>query len=254
MSRTNHPNANQVTHQEKAQEKIKAFRNITQYTSKKDLINLFRELWDCENVSEDQVIECMFYIRDPRKGKGLVKSFFIILNCLLREVGTEIFPQVAQHFEEFGCFKDYLRCLELSGCNLDIRKQISQKIAYQLYQDKYHYLNKEMSGVSLMAKWAPTENSSYDRRFGIVKFICDEMKITKKIYRKEFLVPLRDALDIVEHKISSGKWDQIDFEKMPKGALRRYQTLFQKYCPDLYNEYKRNLELKELKELLETLI
>ena len=65
--------------------------------------------------------------------------------------------------------------------------------------------------ISLISKWLPSENSSsYDTKRK-AKIIIKKLGYTPREYRKK-LSALREYLDVVECKMSSNKWGDIDTE------------------------------------------
>ncbi|ORE02620.1 hypothetical protein BCV72DRAFT_46357, partial [Rhizopus microsporus var. microsporus] len=53
----------------------------------------------------------------------------------------------------------------------------------------------------------------------------------------QYLTPLRDALDIVEHYKAEGKWKKIDFTHVPAVCFRNNLCQFFKYAPDAVKDY-----------------
>jgi hypothetical protein len=89
-------------------------------------------------------------------------------------------------------------------------------------------LMKSNSPISLLAKWLPSEKQDIDFVKDFIKVLSEKDLQVKnfKDYRKNVLVPLRRHLDIVEHYVTEGKLDDIDFAKVPSCAMRKYRTKF----------------------------
>ncbi|KAL9544441.1 hypothetical protein MBANPS3_007619 [Mucor bainieri] len=79
--------------------------------------------------------------------------------------------------------------------------------------------------LSMAAKWAPSLCKSFDKHTLLATSIAellfppqtyqekDESRVhylnkARELYRKEYLVPLRSAMDITEHYMSPGQWDK----------------------------------------------
>jgi hypothetical protein len=84
----------------------------------------------------------------------------------------------------------------------------------------------KVNNVSLCAKWAPSENDRNDTRKHFAKKIAsilygkeDKKKMEK--YRKEYLAPLRNKINIVEKLMCDNEWDKINYEGVPGVASRR---------------------------------
>lgn len=145
---------------------------------------------------------------------------------------------------------------------------IARLYADQLKQDM-EQLNKNRAekkkdrhalafNLSLAAKWAPTLGHSHDKHTFLATSISevlyppslhqekDESRVhylnkVRELYRKEYLVPLRKALDITEHYKASGKWDQVDIRHMPSVCLNQNMSLFFKHAPDTVMNYMNDV-------------
>lgn len=102
--------------------------------------------------------------------------------------------------------------------------------------------SKKMNSVSLCAKWAPSENDRNDSRKQFAKKIAsilydkeDSKKMEK--YRKEYLVPLRKQINIVETLMCNNEWDKINYEGVPGVASRRLHKAFSNHDSDRYCDY-----------------
>ena len=102
--------------------------------------------------------------------------------------------------------------------------------------------SKKMNSVSLCAKWSPSENDRNDSRKQFAKKIAsilydkeDSKKMEK--YRKEYLVPLRKQINIVETLMCNNEWDKINYEGVPGVASRRLHKAFSNHDSDRYCDY-----------------
>jgi hypothetical protein len=101
---------------------------------------------------------------------------------------------------------------------------------------------KKINSVSLCAKWSPSENDRNDRRKQFAKKIAtilygkDDTKKMEK-YRKEYLVPLRNKINIVETLMCNNEWDKINYEGVPGVASRRLHKAFSNHDSERYCEY-----------------
>ncbi|KAG2201420.1 hypothetical protein INT47_001469 [Mucor saturninus] len=112
--------------------------------------------------------------------------------------------------------------------------------------------------LSLAAKWAPTLGHSHDKHTFLATSISevlyppqlhqekDESRVhylnkVRELYRKEYLVPLRKALDITEHYKADGKWDKVDIRHMPSVCLDQNMSLFFKHSPDTVIDYMKDV-------------
>jgi hypothetical protein len=101
---------------------------------------------------------------------------------------------------------------------------------------------RKVDSVSLCAKWAPSENDRNDSRKQFAKKIAtilydkDDKKKMEK-YRKEYLVPLRKKIAIVESLMCNNEWDKINYEGVPGVASRKLHMAFNKHDSERYCEY-----------------
>lgn len=108
--------------------------------------------------------------------------------------------------------------------------------------------------LSLAAKWAPSLGFSHDKNTFLATSIgellfppCshqdkDESRVhylnkVRELYRKEYLAPLRKALDITEHYMAPGKWDAVDIRHMPSVCLQKNMGPFFKHAPETVLKY-----------------
>jgi hypothetical protein len=110
----------------------------------------------------------------------------------------------------------------------------------------------KVNNVSLCAKWAPSENDRNDTRKHFAKKIAtilygkDDTKKMEK-YRKEYLAPLRNKINIVEKLMCDNEWDKINYESVPGVASRRSHKAFSNHDSDRYCEYLAKVRSGEAK-------
>jgi len=130
--------------------------------------------------------------------------------------------------------KDDLSKLKIS----EIRESAEATEATEATEDK----KAKVASVSLCAKWAPSENDRNDKRKQFAKKIAtilygrDDAKKMEK-YRKEYLVPLRKKINIVETLMCNNEWDKINYEGVPGVASRRLHIAFNIHDGDRYGNY-----------------
>lgn len=105
--------------------------------------------------------------------------------------------------------------------------------------------------VSLCAKWAPSEKDKIDKLCNIAHSIAEELfpddpkKMEK--YRKEYLVPLRKQIDIVETYMSNNKWSKIKYDRVPAVAMKRLRNAFEKHDQEGFAKYLKQIASGEKK-------
>ncbi|KAI7858324.1 hypothetical protein BDC45DRAFT_499363, partial [Circinella umbellata] len=115
-------------------------------------------------------------------------------------------------------------------------------------------------GISLAAKWAPTLHHSHDKHTLMATSIAEllyppttyqdkdeprEHYINKvrELYRKTYISPLRQALDVTECKMSSGQWTKIDFSHVPSKCMQANSTRFFTHAKEEFLSYLKDVAL-----------
>jgi hypothetical protein len=188
-------------------------------------------------------LKLIFHLRDCRGGKGERKQFKECINWLLQNGHSRHVLTNLDNFEFYGSYKDLLclfntsiepDMLTLFSKQLKADKQIliASKMLTEEFGDKSHHME-----ISLAAKWAPTEGCSHDRKFKAVSKFAKALSCDKKSYRKEYLVPLRAYLNIVEKSMCSGDWDSINYAHVPSIAMHKYRKIFAKHDEERFSKY-----------------
>ncbi|KAI8888681.1 hypothetical protein K501DRAFT_282743 [Backusella circina FSU 941] len=133
-----------------------------------------------------------------------------------------------------------------------LRKDVAQmeenkgKIKAGQYRKYYYALSHNLS---LAAKWAPSLGFSHDKHTFLATTIAenlfppityqekDETRVhylnkVRELYRKQYLSPLRAALDLTEHHMAPGKWNTIDYRHVPAVCLEQNIGKFFQHSPD----------------------
>jgi hypothetical protein len=101
---------------------------------------------------------------------------------------------------------------------------------------------------SMAAKYAPTEKGHYDKRYDAVNKFCKVlggMKPWSKSKYRRFIARLRAGLDLVETKMSEGRWKEIKAKDVPFLARKRYKKAFKRHGVSRKVKFKRT-ELRQL--------
>ena len=120
-----------------------------------------------------------------------------------------------------------------------LQKDLVSMMAKQLIEDKINM--NEGRPITICAKWAPTENDQMDRRYRVVTELCNNLSINHKIYRKEYITPLRAYLKIVENYMCKKMWNNIEFSRVPSCAMKRLKKSFEKNSPEKFLEWRQLL-------------
>ncbi|KAI8990099.1 hypothetical protein BDB01DRAFT_848190 [Pilobolus umbonatus] len=108
--------------------------------------------------------------------------------------------------------------------------------------------------LSLAAKWAPSLYGSHDKHTFLATSIGEilfppksfqdkgesrehYLNKVRNMYRKEYLIPLREALDIIEHYKNAAKWAKVDYGHIPSVCMKKNFSQFYKHSPEQLLEY-----------------
>jgi hypothetical protein len=100
-------------------------------------------------------------------------------------------------------------------------------LARQLLTDKVAMERDEP--ISLAAKWAPTENKFLDRHYHLVDIFISKMNLTKQQYRRDYMTPLRQKLNLLERDLCAGNWKGIDYTRLTFRQIKRNARTFMRH-------------------------
>lgn len=183
-----------------------AYRN----RSDEDVIALFERALD-EN--KELAMKCLFWIRDTRGGAG-ERHFFRVCMKWLAQTYPNWASDVMKYIPDFGRFDD-LYCF----VDTPLQNEALQIIASQLLIDS------DATFPSLCAKWAKSCNASSKETCRLGRLTANAMGLSYHGYQK-MLAKIRNRLNIIERLMSDGRWDEIEFEKVPSNAGLRYSHCF----------------------------
>lgn len=98
-------------------------------------------------------------------------------------------------------------------------------------------------GVSLLGKWLKSENASSKETKKLGDLTRKALGLSHKQYRK-ILSDLRTRINIVEKLMSEGKWEQIEYAKLPSKAGLIYRNAFARRDAERYEEFINSKETK----------
>ena len=190
-----------------------------------DVMLLFKNAFDENSV---YALKCLFYIRDVRGGQG-ERRFFRVATKYLASYDTNAMRRNLQYVPEFGRWDDLFvfigTPLENDALNI-IKHQLA--------------LDVQCKTPSLLGKWMPSENTSSQKTRKTAAKVRKFIGMTPKQYRKTLSV-LRARINVLERLMSEGRWDEIEFDKIPSKAGLKYKNAFARHDIE---RMKRNPEVK----------
>ena len=215
---------------------------ITYKTTKSDLLDMFAMGAAMRTRSDEDVIlmfrkafkenpvyalKCLFYIRDVRGGQGERRFFRVVMKDLAK-FDTAAARRNLKFVPEFGRWDDLYVFV---GTPLEAD-------ALQIMKDQLA-LDVECKTPSLLAKWLKSENTSSveSRRLGNIT--REFFGMSHKQYRKTLSI-LRERINVLERLMSEGRWDEIEFDKIPSKAGMKYKNAFARH--DLERAKNENVQ------------
>ena len=181
--------------------------------SDSDCIVLFQKAF-----REDPVyaLKCLFYLRDVRGGQG-ERRFFRVVTRWLADNETEAMRRNLEHVPEFGRWDD-LYSFVGTALESEAMKFMAKQFALDL----------QCKTPSLLAKWLKSENTSSKVSCALATKTRVAFGLTPREYRKA-LSMLRQRINVLERLMSAGKWDEIEFDKIPSRAGMIYRNAFARH-------------------------
>lgn len=178
--------------------------------SEADVICMFKNAY---NENPEYALKCLFYIRDIRGGAGERRFFRVCMNWLAKN-DTAAARRNMPYIAEYGRYDDFY-CL----VDTPLEKEMFDFLKGQLVYD--------MSGAapSLLAKWLCSCNASSRKTIALGNKTRQAFGLTQKEYRK-VLSTLRKRINVLERLMSAGKWEEIEFDKIPSKAGLKYKKCF----------------------------
>jgi hypothetical protein len=166
-----------------------------------------------------RAMKILFWARDIRGGAGERQIFRDIMQYLAKNK-TEVLAKNLKYVSEYGRWDDLLT----------LEHTPLQDAAFSLIAEALK------DGNGLCAKWMPRKGLS---AVNLRKYL----ELSPKEYRKTLV----GLTNVVETFMCSGKWDEIEFGKLPSLASARYQKAFGKNAYESYSAYIQSLVKGEAK-------
>ena len=181
--------------------------------SDEDCIVLFQKAYEEDPT---YALKCLFYLRDVRGGQG-ERRFFRVVCKWLAATHTESMRRNLKYVPEFGRWDDLYVFV---GTKLE--KETFALMASQTA------LDLQCKTPSLLAKWLKSENTSSAESRALANKTRIAFDLNHRQYRK-MLSYLRAKINVVERLMSAGKWDEIEFDKIPSKAGLIYRNAFARH-------------------------
>lgn len=181
--------------------------------SEEDCILLFKNAFDEDPT---YAMKCLFYIGDIRGGQG-ERRFFRVVSKWLANNHTEVMRRNLKYIPEYRRWDDLYAFV---GTKLE-------QEAFSLMHEQVA-LDLQCKTPSLLAKWLKSENTSSAESRALANKTRVAFGLNHRQYRK-MLSYLREKINVVERLMSAGKWDEIEFDKIPSKAGFIYRNAFARH-------------------------
>ena len=138
------------------------------------------------------------------------------------------------YINNYGCWKDIFKIIEKT---IDNNYEYNF-VAYQLIKDKKNYENNQ--DISYCIKWAFSQNNK--KAILLAKLLFNNSNgHLMELYRKEYLKPLRNKLNLIETKMCNNDWKSIDYSTISRKKLFKLKSVFIRHDKERYLNYIMNI-------------
>lgn len=183
-------------------------------------------------------VKYLFYLGDVREGQGERRTFRIGLKYLA-DAHPDIAKRIIPLVPEYTRWDNVLELLET-----EVADDTVEVIKKQLESDMANM--KAEAPISLCGKWMPSESVSSKTTKTRAKLLMKKLGLSPRRYRK-LLSALRKYLNVVEVKMCSNRWGEIDYEAVPSRANLIYNNAFLRNDEERRREYLAGLSTGETK-------
>ena len=184
----------------------------------------------------DTAMKILFYARDVRAGLGERRAARTILKWLANNHSESVEKNIGL-IAEMGRWDDMLVLL-----NTPCHKKAVEVMYAQLKEDMKA---KNAEGVSLLAKWLPSVNTSNAETVKLGKMLAREFHMSEAAYRRTLSL-LRARIRIIENNLRERDYT-FDYEKQPSKAMFKYRAAFRRNDAERYGEFLDRVKKGEAK-------
>ncbi len=199
-------------------------------------IRLFEDAYNEDPLS---ALRIMFYGRDIRGGLGERDTFRTLLKN-----AAEFYPAYVMrnmHLIPFYGRWDDLYCLIGTPC-----EDAMWGFMRQTFISDYAHACMNAGNVTLLAKWLKRGDESSKEAHALGIKTAEKFGFTVYEY-KRMVRTVRKHLDIVEAKMSTNRWDEINYSSVPSRASMIYKDAFMRHDEDRYCDYIQKVQSGEAK-------
>ncbi|CAK9105361.1 Leucine--tRNA ligase (Leucyl-tRNA synthetase) (LeuRS) [Durusdinium trenchii] len=172
-----------------------------------------------------------FQTRWCRGGKGEKKLFYTMMLFLYERHPTMVI-ELLDIVPEYGYWKDLfllLEALQASGASTSMYEAMFARVVEICAKQHQEDMTKS-KGLSLYAKFVPSEKSALDRKLKIVsalsKRLMGEDTMDRKARFRHEVSKMREQIKVTERLMSLGRYSEIEFSRVPSLCMTRHMLAF----------------------------
>ena len=193
-------------------------------------------------------IRFLFWVRDAREGLGEKNVFISTMACFLANVDKNITPvsvaRIVDAIGFYGCYKDVIAIYDMLPRSSNVRRTIAGMLLTKIVIERKLIERDPKRSISLLSKWMPTVNSSVTSTKKLARNLLHDscFNISEKYYRQTISM-LRRHLNVIEQKMATRHWNDIDYSLVPSKANILYRNAF------MHHDLERRLQyLQDVKD------
>lgn len=239
---------------------------------------IFEKFSSLLNTDRDLAIQYLTFVRNPRTGLGEKRIFReIILNLCKEKLQkgadeyvydgyhmdngfNKFFTNLFHYMGQNGSWKDVFWILsEILDLTLSLDKSTFEESLTACYYGVTFFndcigtiarmfnnyselsLSDDNHWIMFLPKYMPTEKASNTNSKVLYKLISSKLNCTPKEYRKA-LGDARKRLNIVEQKMCTNKWGEIEYNTVPSKANLLYTKAFERHDPERRSQYLKDVK------------
>jgi len=180
-------------------------------------------------------LKMSFYARNIRGGLGERRTARIIWKWLAT-YQPEVMSKNLHLVPVFGRWDDMYVFV-----GTHVENSMWKIVTEQFWKDWYAHESGE-GEVSLLAKWLKSVNTSNKESVRLGKLTSKNLGFNlEKSYRKT-LSKLRKHIDVVERKMSSKNWTDINYSGVPSNAMMNYRKAFGRNDQERFSQYMEDVK------------
>jgi len=192
---------------------------------------------ECKTPSEyAELVVLAFQTRSCRSdgaGKGEKDLFYLLLAEIAKAFGEDVVKAVLPLVSSYGYWKDLLAICEYvtEGIADAALAQFSEALTADEVELAAATKEKRTPKLSLAGKWAPRENSAFDKKMKLATKLALKMygsankPQAQRKYRK-LIASLNTALNTTEVLMAAGRWEEIKFAAVASKCLQMHRKAF----------------------------